>query len=205
MPGEDVNRAMMGFWEEVYRSSPPWDIKRPQPAIVQLVQSGDLKPGRTLDVGSGAGENAIFLAKSGFRVTGIDIVERAVEIAKSRAAKQRVEVEFRVGNALELHSYFSEGEFDNVIDSGLFHALTNEQRPVYVSQINWVLRNGGSYFMLCFSDKERKFSGPRRISKQEIEETFSTVFKINYIHDTVFGDTLHRKGAQGYITNASKL
>ena len=199
-----MHRAMTSFWEEVYRSSPPWDIKRAQPAVVELVRSGDLKPGRILDVGSGAGENAIFLAKSGFIVTGIDIVERAVEIAKSRAASQKVEVEFKVGNALKLHSYFRQGEFDSVIDSGLFHALTNEERPTYVDQINWVLRNEGSYFMLCFSDKEREFSGPRRISKREVEETFSTVFKINYIHDTIFGDTLHRKGARGYVTYATK-
>jgi hypothetical protein len=67
-----------------------------------------------------------------------------------------------------------------------------------------VLGDGGSYFMLCFSDKEREFSGPRRISKKEIEETFSSLFRINYIRDTIFGDTFHRKGARGYITYATK-
>ena len=201
---EEVHRAITGFWEDVYFSSPPWDIKRAQPAIVELVRIGDLKRGRVLDVGSGTGDNAIFLAKNGFRVVGIDIVARAVEIARERAANQKVEVEFRVGNALNLHSYFSQGEFDSVIDSGLFHALTNDERPAYTREIDWVLSGGGSYFMLCFSDKEREFSGPRRISKKEIEATFSHLFRINYIRDTVFGDTLHRKGARGYITYATK-
>lgn len=201
---EEVHQAIMGFWEEVYRSTPPWDIRRAQPAIAELVRSGDFRPGRVLDVGSGTGDNAIFLAKSGFSVVGIDIVPRAVEIAKERAANQKVVVEFRVGDALKLRSYFSRGEYDSVIDSGLFHSLMDEERPVYARQIDWVLRDGGIYFMLCFSDKEREFSGPRRISKQEIEKTFSRLFRINYIRDTIFGDIFHHKGAKGYITCATK-
>ncbi len=201
---EAVHSSIMGFWEDVYRSSPPWDIKHAQPAIVALVRSGNLKPGHVLDAGSGTGDNAIFLAKRGFQVIGIDIVQRAVEIAKERAAGQKADAEFRVGDALQLRSYFHRGEFDSVVDSGLFHSLMDEERPTYVEEIDWVLRDGGSYFMLCFSDKEKESSGPRKISKLEIEKTFSRLFVINYIRDTIFGDTFHHKGARGYITYATK-
>ena len=81
----------------------------------------------------------------------------------------------------------------------------DEERPEYAREIDWVLRDGGSYFMLCFSDKERGFSGPRKVSRREIEETFSRLFRINYMRDTVFGDTVHQKVAKGYITYATKM
>lgn len=40
--------------------------------------------------------------------------------------------------------------------------------------------------MLCFSDKEPEGYGPRRISKDEIEHTFTPLFNIIYIKDQMF-------------------
>ena len=74
-----------------------------------------------------------------------------------------------------------EAEFDIVIDSGLFHAMTDEERPVFARQIHRVLKPGGKYFMLSFSDKEPEGYGPRRISKAEIKRTFTPLFNIIYI------------------------
>jgi cyclopropane fatty-acyl-phospholipid synthase-like methyltransferase len=129
---------------------------------------------------------------------------RAVEIARERAAIQKVNVEFRIGDALQLHSYFSHSEFDSVVDSGLFHSLMDEERGVYVQKIDWVLRAGGSFFMLCLSDKEKRSSESQRISKPGIEKAFSHPFRLNYIRDTVIRDTFRDKGAKGYITYATK-
>src|SRR5437016_13225526 len=57
-------------WEDAYKTRPPWDIGRPQPAFVELVQAGELNQGRVLDVGCGSGENARYLAERGFSVIG---------------------------------------------------------------------------------------------------------------------------------------
>jgi len=193
----------VSYWKWAYPSSPPpWDIGRPQPAIVGLVRSGEIKPGRVLDVGCGTGNNAILLEKSGFTIVGIDIVPKAIQIARTRAIEQNTKVDFLVGSALELDLHSRKKEFDTVIDSGFFHTLSDKKRTVFAGQINRVLRKGGNYFMLCFSDKERSDWGPRRVSKNEINQTFSPMFRINYIRETRFGSRLNDKGAKAYITSA---
>jgi 2-polyprenyl-3-methyl-5-hydroxy-6-metoxy-1,4-benzoquinol methylase len=70
------------FWNEVYKGTPPWDVGHPQPAFQALIQSGEIKPGRALDIGCGRGENAIMLAMSGCDVTGIDLANDAISDSK---------------------------------------------------------------------------------------------------------------------------
>jgi 2-polyprenyl-3-methyl-5-hydroxy-6-metoxy-1,4-benzoquinol methylase len=113
------------FWDEAYKSTPPWDVGHPQPVFVDLIKSGEIKPGRVLDIGCGRGDNSIMLSMSGCDVSGIDIVERAISDAKEKAIERHVNVNFVVGNVLHLDRLFRKGEFDVVIDSGLFHTMTD--------------------------------------------------------------------------------
>ena len=197
-------RMMFRDWEEAYRGVPPWDIGRPQPAIEALVHDREILPGKVLDVGCGTGENALLLARHGSEVTGIDLVEEAVKAARAKAAERHVAASFAVGNALDLDQLFGEGSFDTVIDSGLFHALSDEERPVYARQVGWALRPGGGYFALCFSDKEPGDWGPRRISRRELEETFGSLFRINYIKETHFLSHAPNGRPQAYLLSATK-
>jgi ubiquinone/menaquinone biosynthesis C-methylase UbiE len=198
-----VESMSLPDWDEVYRGTPPWDIGRPQPAFEALVNDGEIRPGRALDVGCGTGENAILLAKSGCTVTGIDLALDAISLAKAKAAERHVAAIFVAGNALELDRHFGEGAFDTVIDSGLFHVLTDEERPVYVRQVQRVLKPGGRYFMMCFSDKEPAGYGPRRVSRREIEASFAPPFRIDYIKDALFAS--QRGGRNAYLLAATKV
>jgi ubiquinone/menaquinone biosynthesis C-methylase UbiE len=194
----------MGFWDDAYRTTPPWDIGRPQPAFVELVRNRELNPGRVLDVGCGTGENAIFLAQNGYSVIGVDVVQDAIRTAKGKVTSRKVKVEFRIGNALALE--FEDGKFDNVTDSGLFHTFQDPERTVFAREIARVLPEGGKYFMLCFSEKEpTDWGGPRRVTRREIEETFSPHFKINYIRDSSFATRIHNEGGKAYLTSATRL
>jgi len=193
------------FWDEVYKGTPPWDIGHPQPAFQALIQSGEIKPGRALDIGCGRGENAIMLAMSGCDVTGIDLAKDAISDAKAKAIERHVKVNFTVGNVLQMDQFFTEGEFDIVIDSGLFHVMTDEERPVFARQMHRVLKNGGKYFMLCFSDKETgEYELPRRVSKAEIESTFSPLFNIIYIKDVAFDSLLSPSSRKAYLLSATR-
>ncbi len=191
-------------WDEAYREVPPWDVGRPQPAFETLVHDGEIQSGRVLDAGCGTGENALMLAKNGCDVAGIDLVEHAIGIARSKSAKRHIPALFMAGNALDLDQFFDERSFDTVIDSGLFHALSDEERTVYARQVVWVLKPGGSFFMLCFSDKEPGDWGPRRISRREIEETFGWLFRINYIKESFFLSRTHNGRPQAYLLSATK-
>jgi Methylase involved in ubiquinone/menaquinone biosynthesis len=190
-------------WNKVYRGTPPWDIGRPQPVFEALAKGGEIKPGTVLDIGCGTGDNAIMLAQRGCTVTGIDLSRDAVRRANAKAAQLRAPATFTVGNALELDRHFGAGAFDAVIDSGLFHVLTDAERPVFARQVWHVLRLGGGYFMMCFSDKEPG-ELPRRISRQEIEATFGKLFRINYIRETWFLSLNAETRHPAYLLSATK-
>jgi len=190
-------------WEDAYKTTPPWDIGRPQPAFVELVRAGELNMGGVLDVGCGTGENALYLAEKGFSVVGVDLSTRAIDAAKAKAIERKLKVYFRIANALSLD--FKNGYFDNAIDSGLFHTFNDNDRVDFASEIALVLKPDGRYFMLCFSDKEpTNWGGPRRITKEEIETTFSPFFDINYIRDAYFATRIHNNGGRAYLTSATK-
>ena len=65
--------------------TPPW-VGPARSELVRLVESGDLLPGRAIDLGCGEGDRTIFLAKHGFQVTAVDFSPAA--IAKAKAARR---------------------------------------------------------------------------------------------------------------------
>jgi hypothetical protein len=57
---------MKAFYELWYRfGTPPW-VGQARSELVELVESGELLPGRAIDLGCGEGDNAIFLAPRGW-------------------------------------------------------------------------------------------------------------------------------------------
>jgi cyclopropane fatty-acyl-phospholipid synthase-like methyltransferase len=71
-----------------------------------------------------------------------------------------------------------------VIDSGLFHVFSDEDRKRYVQGLATVLKPGGRVFLLCFSDAEPVTpgaQGPRRVSKNELHAAFAEGWSIESI------------------------
>jgi len=80
--------------------------------------------------------------------------------------------------------------FDTVTDCGLFHTFSDDDRTQFVKSLRAVLNESGTYFMLCFSDKEpADWGGPRRIAQREIKETFHGGWRINYIREAKISTT----------------
>jgi cyclopropane fatty-acyl-phospholipid synthase-like methyltransferase len=157
------------FFETAYEGTPTWDIGRPQPAVVRLAEAG-LIVGSMLDVGCGAGENALELARRGHEVLGIDRVERAIARAREKAREQKLEAEFLGWDALRLAELGR--TFDTVIDVGLFHTFEDDERPRYAESLHAALNPGGHAFLLCWSDRNPWGYGPRRVTRREIRQTF---------------------------------
>jgi 2-polyprenyl-3-methyl-5-hydroxy-6-metoxy-1,4-benzoquinol methylase len=62
----------------------PWHRESPSPVLVSAVAACP-RPGRALDVGCGAGVLTPWLAEKGLKVTGIDILPKAITVARSLA------------------------------------------------------------------------------------------------------------------------
>ena len=107
----------------------------------------------------------------GCKVTGIDFLEEPIQRAKRKAAERGVPATFLVKDALTLKDWTE--RFDNVIDSGLFHVFSDEDRRRYVEGLATVLKPGGRLFLMCFSDEEPGTQGPRRVSKKELHDAFA--------------------------------
>ena len=157
-----------GSFENLYAGQPRWDIGRPQKAILAVA---DRITGSVLDAGCGTGENALFLAGRGQRVTGIDFLAEPINIAQQKAAKRGLTATFLEMDALALKELPE--VFDSAIDSGLFQVFSDEDRRRYVEGLASVLKPGGRLFLLCFSDREPGEAGPRRVSRREIEDAFA--------------------------------
>ena len=168
-------------FESIYAGQPPWDIGRPQKAFIDVA---DKITGSILDAGCGTGENALYFAGRGCKVTGIDFLEDPITRAKQKAADRGVLATFQVMDALMLNDWLE--EFDNVIDSGLFHVFNDGDRRCYVEGLATVLKPDGRLFLLCFSDKEPGTQGPRRVSRKEIDVAFAERWKVESIEPTRF-------------------
>jgi SAM-dependent methyltransferase len=162
MPVHDRNS-----FENLYVGQPRWEIGRPQQAILEVA---DRITGSVLDAGCGTGDNALYFASRGQKVTGIDFLAEPINLAKQKSAERGLTATFLVMDALALKGLPE--VFDSVIDSGLFHVFSDEDRRRYVDSLASVLKPGGRLFLLCFSDAEPGEQGPRRISRNEIVDAF---------------------------------
>lgn len=174
--------AANGF-DSSYLGTPPWDIGRPQPQFVELAEAGRIK-GRVLDIGCGTGENALFLAERGLEVAGVDGAPRAIAKARTKARTRALDVSFEVADALALPT--PSAPFDTVIDSGLFHVFSDDDRPRLRDSLARVIRTGGTYLMMCFSEREPGDWGPRRVTQAEIRSAFSDGWSVESIQPSKF-------------------
>ena len=86
-------------WDASYKGGPaPWEIGRPQPAIVRLASQGGFA-GAVLDAGCGTGENALHVASLGLSVLGVDVAETALAIARKKAVDRGIKVDFTAADA----------------------------------------------------------------------------------------------------------
>jgi SAM-dependent methyltransferase len=187
-------------FEDIYATTTPaWDIGRPQPAFDQLARENGLV-GKVLDVGCGTGEHALMAASFGHEAVGVDIAPQAIELAKAKAVDRGREVRFLVFDALRLAELAE--QFATVLDCGLFHVLGDDERERYVLGLSSIVPTGGRFHMLCFSDQQPGDWGPRRVSQQEIRESFAKGWTLESILPTVIDVTVDPAGRLAWQVQA---
>lgn len=161
---------VMQDWNEHYvRGELPWDTNEPDLHLVELVQSGASAPGRALEIGSGTGTNAIWLAAQGFDVAGVDVAPRAVELARAKAA--RAGATRATFSVLDFLTDIVAGPFDFVFDRGTFHVF--DEQPVrerFAERVAAALRPEGHWLSLIGSTEgpAREYGPPRRSARDVV-------------------------------------
>lgn len=154
----------------------PWIYETPPAMLVDLVEKYIKKPCKTIEFGCGIGNYAIYLAKMGIDVTGVDISKKAIEIAKKNAAKINVVCDFLVADVTgDLNCI--EGKYDFAYDWELLHHIFPENREKFVINIHSLLNQGGKYLTVSFSEEDPSFGGKGKYRKTPLGTTlyFSSI------------------------------
>jgi cyclopropane fatty-acyl-phospholipid synthase-like methyltransferase len=124
-------------------------------AAKRLIRSKG-RPLRVLDVGCGYGRDLIYIAKSlGFRILGIDVSEKAIDLARENAANAlSKEAEFKVIDFRDLHGFF-----DAVLVSNLYHLLDPQGRSDLAKHAVRLLAPGGKLFLNAISVRDKEHYG----------------------------------------------
>ncbi|HLF42766.1 MAG TPA: methyltransferase domain-containing protein [Acidimicrobiia bacterium] len=124
-------------WDERYRSSDQlWSVT---PNLFVADRLADVTPGRGLDLASGEGRNAIWLAERGWAMTAVDFSE----VASSRGGAQSDLVEFVVA---DVRDWEPDGRFDLVLIAYL-HLMPPDFEKVIRTSREW-LAPGGELFLI---------------------------------------------------------
>lgn len=183
-----------GWWNSFYedRARPcPFFGACPDESLAKWVQQGLIRPGRAIELGCGNGRNAIFLARHGFSVEGVDYSQTAIDWARDRITEAGATVSLTCQSVFELD--LGAGTHDLVYDSGCFHHIPPHRRNGYVDLVVNALKPGGWFGLTCFrpeggsgySDKKvyerRSMGGGLGYTEERLRGIWSRGLKVHVI------------------------
>ncbi|MFC4620506.1 class I SAM-dependent methyltransferase [Camelliibacillus cellulosilyticus] len=191
-------------WDKEYISGgfrDKWDIPYPSQELVAFVATINFpKETVALDIGCGAGREAVFLAQQGLNTIGVDLSAEALKIAAERAIEAGVHVDWRQGNALNLP--VEDHSVDFINDRGTFHVIVEDDRDQFAQEIARILKPDG--MMLLRGCREPKEGGDHvAVTEQAINRYFSKYFDRGKVLPIQMVD-FSREGMDGNIVILKK-
>jgi 2-polyprenyl-3-methyl-5-hydroxy-6-metoxy-1,4-benzoquinol methylase len=139
-----------GFFEGDYLDEFGADIdeERTRREIDFVAEKLELQPGaRLLDVACGHGRHSLELARRGFRVTGVDLSPRSLELAREAAKRESLDIDLVLRDARGLEF---DGEFDaaiNLFTSVIGYFDDDAETRLVLERVVRGLRPGGSFLV----------------------------------------------------------
>ena len=158
----------IGFhpWED---TDPPFAAKLSE--LFDREENGRESPyGRALDLSTGSGIWGIQLAKRGWHVTGLDIVDKALRRARDRVQKAGVEMRLVHGDVTALRAAGIGSGFRLVLDTGTFHDLNSAQRAAMGQEVSAVAASDATVLLLVWPKRSRPLI--RGVNRDEVEAAF---------------------------------
>jgi SAM-dependent methyltransferase len=178
-------------WDTRYRDgNTPWDTNHPSTQLRRVVESGEVTPCRTLELGCGTGTNAVYLARLGFDVTAVDISGRAIEMTRRKAAAAGVACRLITADVLDLPDLGAPFEF--IFDRGCFHVVRRNDETGVVRAIASRLGSSGRLLVMTGNADEPSDPGPPVLTEQELRDAFADELRMEWLRacrfDKVAGD-----------------
>ena len=181
-------------WDTWYREGDtPWDAGVPSLELQRVLEEGWVVPGgRALELGCGAGDNAIVLAQYEFAVTAVDLSPAALKEAERRSARYGVSISFLQADVCRLHEEHDLKPFDFIFDRGCYHCVRDENLFGFLKTLECCSGPGTRLLTLAGNANEESEEGPPRVTEQEIRREIGSVFEIDWIREFRFR-TRHEK------------
>jgi len=178
-------------WDAKYRESGYDPNPDPVPHLTEVVAA--MTPGKAMCLACGTGRNAVYLARRGFDVTGVDVSPRGLELCRELAAERGVSLTLVEA---DLQEYVIEAEAFDLITSLYYY------EPLLFPRIREGLKPGGLFLLHTFSVAQLKQgwgpSSDRHLARVEpVREAFAD-WPIQYLEDTV----LARQGRDQGLSEA---
>jgi ubiquinone/menaquinone biosynthesis C-methylase UbiE len=191
LPLEVVYQENISFWEKAWNMCKVPYTQLPDLSYIPRIAEELNKSGakRVLDLGCGSGWLAVYLARQGFEVVGVDVSAQAINLANTWARQEDLKISFEVGDASQLQ--YQADSFDAVVANSIFEHFPIKQAQVLTDKVNSMLKVGG-VFVGCFdkvgggpgeyytledgthvyTDKARKGMMLRRYELEELQDLF---------------------------------
>jgi tellurite methyltransferase len=188
-----LSNSRIEQWDQRYRAGEQ-DFDVPSPLAVQFTRG--LPAGSALDVASGPGRNALYLAQHGWRVRALDGSQVAIDLLLARARERNLAVDAR---AVDLES--SEIE----IEQDAFHLVLScyyFQRSL-IPRMQAALRPGGLLIMIVhLADADQPQGTPARAYPGELL-TFFDGWRILHYREGNPAESCHRHGVAELVAERS--
>lgn len=159
-----IKDQMEKIYSELSPDDIPWNIETPPEELQSLIRNNVLSPCKIIELGCGIGNYVAYFAKNGFDAAGVDISENAIYMAEKTAQRMGVNCAFIVADVLGDITEITD-EFDFAYDWELLHHIFPEDRDKYVGNVCKLLKSGGHYLSVSFSEKSRQFGGVGKYRK----------------------------------------
>lgn len=170
---------MENRFEERYKTGDtPWDHDSPDANLIDMVTQWPIPECTALDIGCGTGNNAIWLTRQHFVVTGCDISQTAIEIAREKASGSNVDCTFLVADFMG--SRIPGSPFGFVFDRGCLHSVgAGDERKQFAENVYSCLEAGGLWLTLAGNaDEPSREIGPPRLSASDLVAAVEPCFEI---------------------------
>ena len=177
--------------EKIYSTIPPeqipWNDETPPDILKHLVETEKIKPCKVLELGCGAGNYVIYLSTRGFDPTGVDISPSAIDLANKSAEEKDIKCDFITADVLGDITEIG-GLFDLAYDWEVMHHIFPEDREKYIDNVYRLLKPGGQYFSVCFSEDSPQFGGKGKYRKTPLDTVlyFSSEDEMRALFNTMF-------------------